>query len=157
MSRDDQRLYACLQSGMNHWCEAGVVIGWDVGNCAGPLSLSIRLRIGAAHKPEDGRHLPLSSKRAKVFTRSSWLSVFHSICGEVASKRVNRTFCSLLIILHKCVTVERRDLRLLRRSGGFGFGIDDAFDCSKHTLSDIFIESTHIQLYNCLIGDHILL
>src|SRR2546427_11960790 len=98
MSRDDQRLYACLQSGMNHRCEAWVVVGREIGNCAGPLSLSICLRIGAAHKPEDGRHLPLNSKRAKIFARSSWLSVFHSIRWEVASKRVNRTFCCLWII-----------------------------------------------------------
>src|SRR4029077_9556132 len=142
---------------MNHWCEARVVVGREIGNCAGLLSPGVRLGIGAAHKPEDRRYLPLSSKRAKIFTRGSWLSVFHAVRREVAAKCIDSTLCRLWIILHKCVTVERSDLRLLRCPRCFCFGIDDAFDSSKHTLSDIFIESTHIQLYDCLVGDHILL
>jgi hypothetical protein len=62
----DQCLDPCLQSRMNEWCEARVVVGREIGNCARILSLGIRLGIGAAHKPEDRRYLPLSSKRAKI-------------------------------------------------------------------------------------------
>ena len=74
--------------------------------------LSIGLGIGAAHKPEYGRHLPLSSKRTKVFARGCWLRVFNAVCSEVASKCANRTFCCFWIILHKRITIEQRDLRL---------------------------------------------
>src|SRR6478752_7538678 len=140
---------------MNHRREAWVVIGRDVGNRAGLLSPGISLRLGGTHKPEYRRHLPLSAKRAKIFARSSWLSVLYAVRREVASKGFDCAFCCLWIILHKGVTIERRDLRLLRRSRCFGFGVDDAFDCSKHPFSDIFVESTHVQLDNCLIRNHI--
>ena len=98
----------CLQSWMNDWCEARVVVGREIGNCARLLSLGICLWIGAAHKPEDRRYLPLSSKRAKIFARGGWLSVFHAVRWEVASKCIYSTLCRFRIILHKCVSVERQ-------------------------------------------------
>src|SRR6185437_617674 len=49
------------------------------------------------------------------------------------------------------------DLRFSGRSRCLGLSINDAFDCSQHPLSDTLIESTHVQLYDGLVRDHVLL
>src|SRR5581483_6774511 len=67
---------------------------WSVfGNCPGFLCFGIRVRIGAAHKPEYRRNVPLSSERAKIFTRGSWLSIFHAVRSEVVAKCFDCAFC----------------------------------------------------------------
>src|SRR5207237_1602611 len=109
----DQCLDACLQSRVNNWSEARVVVGREIGNCARLLSLGICLGIRAADKPEDRGDLPLSSKGAEIFARRRWLSVFHAVRWEEAAKGSDCTLCRLCIILHKGVMVEQSDLRLL--------------------------------------------
>src|SRR6516164_10336026 len=83
---DNQRLNPCLQSRMNHRCEARVVIRRNVGNRARLLGLGIQVRVGAADKPEYGGNVPARSEGPKVLARGCWLRLLNTVSREITSK-----------------------------------------------------------------------
>src|SRR4051812_13717106 len=70
--------------------------------------------IDAAYKPEHGWSAPFGPERAEVFARGRRLGFLHTVRGKVPTKRIAHSFGRLRIICDKRITVQSRDLRLLR-------------------------------------------
>ena len=101
---------------MDHRREARVVIGRDLANLALLLRFRVHVRISAADEPEDGWHAPLGSERSEVLAGRGRLGFLHAVSRKVLAKRIAYSLGCVGIILDKRVTVQRRDLWLLRRS-----------------------------------------
>src|SRR5579871_4887658 len=100
---------------MNDWGEAGVVIGWNLSDLAGPLGLLVDVGIGTAHKPEYRRHMPFRSEAAKILACCRRLGLLDSFGGEVFLKGIADAPGCLGVISDESITVQDRDLRRLCR------------------------------------------
>src|SRR5205814_5535529 len=95
---------------MDHWCEARVVIGWNLTDFAFFLSSCIGVGVDSADEPEHGWHAPLYPERSKVLACSSRLRFLHPVSGKMEAKRIAHSLGSLDVISHKRIAIEGRDL-----------------------------------------------
>src|SRR5207248_1371343 len=108
-----QCLHTCLQSWMDHRCEARVVIGRDLADLAVLFGFRVQSSIDAADEPEHRWCPPLGSEGAKVLARRRRLRLLYTVRRKVQTKRVAHSLGRRRIIRDQSITVQRRDLRFL--------------------------------------------
>src|SRR5579864_4284038 len=140
---------------MNYRSEARVVIRWDVANLALLLRVRVDVAIGAADKPENRRRAPFGSERSEILAGRCRAGLLYTINRKVKAKRIAYSLGCLGVVPDKRITIQRSDLWLLRRAGGFSFRIDNALDRSKHPLPDGLVKRAHVQFDNCLVWDDV--
>ena len=76
---------------------------------------------------------------------------------KVFTKRVGDSLRRFRVIADKRISIERCDLRRLRRARCLCFRIHDSLDRREHAFAHAFIERSHIQFNDRLVRNDILL
>src|SRR4051812_43018866 len=98
MRRNDQSLYTCFQSRVNHRCKKRIVIGRKNAKRDILFRLVIYLSIGPTKEPVHRGGVPLRSKASEVLTRHGRLGLLYGAIREVMAKRFNNSLRRIDIV-----------------------------------------------------------